>query len=216
MKNVISYLKLDFRISKKILLMMMPIITLMLYIFLMRKGYTIGMSYFLLILVVLATIPFSKTAYEKIDIMYNTFPVKNSEMVFGRYIYITLWILLIFIIEALLMFYLHESNGITDREIVMIFLCEVIATVICFVEGPIFYMIENENNTVSSILHGASPLFIFFISSFMIDNKFISNIQVNFMIDNKNIIIVIIAFLMIFIGYVSYLISCEICKRKEV
>lgn len=216
MKDAISYLKLDLRISKKSLLMTIPAVIFMGFIFWEKKGYMMAMSYLLLILIVCAITPFYNTAYEKLEKVYNVFPTRVSHMVLGRYMYLILWILTVFSVEYITMIYLHNINEIHSREIITMCFCEIVVAMICFVEYALCYKLGEVNKVIISFLHVIPGMAVFIIYPYLIDHKIISDMLINFIISSRNMVMVFCAFIVASIGYVSYLISCKICKRKEV
>lgn len=217
MKDVISYLKLDLKISKNTILMVIPVLFFMAYMFFEKKAHTFGMTWLILFVIVCTTTPFSRVSYEHLEQMYHGFPVKISKMVLGRFAYLIMWMLLMFFIESILIIYLSNTGEISYREIVTIGLCEAIAVVFCFLEYIVCYIFMNKNNqTISLLLYTMPALLIFMLSLHLLDNKIISDAQVNLIVNNKSIIVTLVILGVAIIGYISYLISCRICKTKDI
>lgn len=69
------------------------------------------------------------------------------------------------------------------------------------------------------LIYFVPALVIFTLPSLLIDDKFFLNkilsYAVNFIVSNKSIIILLNILVILALGYMSYLISCRICKNKE-
>ena len=216
MKDVISYLKLDLRISRKTLLMIMPALIFMGYMFFVKEFYIMGMAYLLLFLIICVNIPFTAQGNENLECLYYTFPTKISKMVLGRFIYLIMWYIVIFSLEAILMMYLSNINEINNIEIIIVCVCGVITAIMCFCEYIICYRWGIKKSSIISFLYIIPGMLVFMLPSFLINNTNCIDWQINFIINNKNLIAIFSGLVIIIIGYISYLITCRICKKKEV
>lgn len=216
MKNYINYLKFDLRISRKSMKYYVLIQSIFCFMFMLFGDYTFGMSYLFFFLIILATIPFSIQGNEKSTEMYYMFPTKVSSMVLGRFLYLICLTLVIFLESGLIMTYLHKINKIEDLQILITCLCGVASMIICFIQYPIYYKVGLEKGRIVSMIIYLVPAFIVFIlPRCLMEENLFTNEKLQ---ESQNFIILILFSLLtlIFIGYISYLISCRICKRKEV
>lgn len=221
MNNSINYLKFDLRISQKSMKYYVLIQSIFCFMFIFFGDYTFGMSYLFFFLIILATTPFSIQGNEKSTEMYYMLPTKVSSMVLGRFLYLICLTFVIFVESGLIMTYLHKINKIGDLQILITCLCGVASMIICFIQYPIYYKVGLEKGRIVSMIIYLVPAFIVFIlpRCLMEENLFINEkLQESqkFFISNNIILILCILLTLIFIGYISYLISCRICKRKEV
>lgn len=214
--DAIKYFKLDLRISRKTLLTIIPALIFIAYMFFEREAYIFGMAYLLLFLVICVITPFIAQGNENLEYLYHTFPTKVSKMVLGRFMYLITWYIVIFSIEGILIMYLSSINETNNVEIITIYFCEMITAIMCFFEYVICYRWGIKSAITSSILYIIPGLLVFMLPSSLIDNSNFILGQINFILQNKNLIIVLCTFIIIAIGYISYIISCKICKRKEV
>ena len=214
--DAIKYLKFDLRISRKTLLTIIPALIFVAYMFWKKGAYIFGMAYLLLFLVICAITPFSVQGNENLECLYHSFPTKVSKRVFGRFIYLIIGYIVIFSIEGILIMYLSSIDEINNIEIITICLCEMITAIMCFIEYIICYRWGIKSAITSALLYIMPGLFVFMLPSFLIDNSNYIDTKINFILQNKNLIIMLCTFIIIAIGYNSYLISCRICKRKEV
>ena len=215
MRNSVNYLKFDLRIIKKnvkqYLLALIPFIIFMFF----GHAYIFAISYLFLFLLILAAIPFSIEGNEKSTEMYYMFPTKISSMVFGRFLYLICSTLLIFIANITIMAYLYKINEFQNFEILATCLSGIVSLIICFIQYPLYYKVGIENSKVISIIIYLIPAFIvYMLPNFLKENNLFTNLI--FSNDNSIILILLSLLTVMIIGYISYLISCKICKRKEV
>ena len=220
MKDSINYLKLDLRISKRNLLMTMPALIFMAYMFFKQQTYTFGIAYLLLIKIIFINTPFMAQANEGLSQLHYTFPTKLSKMVLGRFMYLAMWYLVTLFIEAIMIMYLYNIKEISNKEIIIMAISEIITAIILFIQYPVSYKIGFENSkTLLNIIGTLPGLIIMPLPSILINSNFSQSILdgiSNFAINNEIILITVSILILIIIGYISYLISCTICKKKEV
>lgn len=222
MSNSINYLKFDFRLIKESLKMyaLAPAVFCVIFMF-SGKAYTMSTSYVFFFLIILATVPFSMQANEKSTQMYYMFPSRISDMVRGRFLYLICVAIIIFLIDGALVAYLYMVNKFQSFEVLVMFICGILSLATCFIQYPIYYKFGMEKGKAISIIIYLLPAFVIFsLPSFMIDsNYFIAENLTNSVafIKNNSIEIVLLSGLLLsVIGYISYLISCKICKEKEI
>ncbi|HEX9026244.1 MAG TPA: ABC-2 transporter permease [Clostridium sp.] len=214
--NAINYLKFDLRIIKESIkyYVLLPTIFCVIFMF-FGNSYPLGISYLFFFLVISATIPFSMQANGKSTEMYYMFPAKISSMVFGRFLYLVCSTLVIYIFDGLIMTYLYKTNKLNDLQILLNCLCGLTSVVACCIQYPIYYKFGLEKGGILSIITYLAPAFIvFMLPDLLKENTVIKNINNS---STLNLIFLIVSLLItIFIGYMSYLISCKICKTKEI
>lgn len=220
MRDSISYLKLDLRISKRTLLTIVPALIFMAYLFLAKEVYMSIASYLFLVQIIFGNTPFMIQGNEHLQQLYSVFPTKTSKMVLGRFLYLMLGSLIIVLIQVILIIYSFSINQINNREIIIMCLSEIIVFLILFIEYPISYKIGFES---SKIIQNVMCIFpacaMLALPAFLMEDNLLGenlNSYLHFILSNKIIMITICSFLLIIAGYISYLISCKICRKKEV
>ncbi|NRT73773.1 ABC-2 transporter permease [Clostridium beijerinckii] len=219
MSRSISYLKFDLRLIKESirLYVLGPAIFCALVMF-SGETYSMALSYLFFFLIILATVPFSTQGNEKSTQMYYMFPGKISDMVLGRFLYLIGVALFIFLINTSIATYLYQINRAQKFEILIMIFCGLMSLITCFIQYPIYYKFGMEKGKAVSLLVYLLPaFFIFALPSLLLSkDTFGLESSLNFIINNKLILVVIGVLVTALIGYISYLISCKICKAKEI
>lgn len=215
MNNPMNYLKLDFKIAKKSIKYYVLIQLIICCSFIFSGNYAFGMSYLYFFLVILATIPFSMQGNEKSTEMYCMFPAKTSSMVLGRFLYLICASLVIFLLSGIIILVLYQVNKIGSLEVLTICLNAIMSLIICLIQYPIFYKLGLEKGKmISTIIYLVSALIIFLLPR---GNEYINmKLQGNVYLNNNILLMLLSLLIATLIGYISYLISCRICKKKEV
>lgn len=214
MRDAISYLKLDLRLSKRTLLMMLPILGIVLYLFFERKMYYYGKGYFLLIQMVFVNTPFIAQGNENIEELHYIFPAKISKMVLGRFLYLLLWFICIFSVEIMLMIYMFSINQIDNNEIIIMFLSEITVLIFLFIQYPLSYKIGFDGKKTILNIIGIVPAVLVIMLPEFIKKELGYLLEV--ILNNEVILSVCSIFIIMIIGYCSYLVSYKICMKKEV
>lgn len=222
MINAIKYLNLDLQIIKEknqyVYFVLIPI-----FACIMLKYMEFGLTGMVFITFMCVGIPFTNEKLDKLDEMYRLFPYRSSTMILGRFIYLFIIMIvfsLIYIFWGL--YYSNNQNGIIlMAETIIIGNFSVVINFICY---PLYYDDKIEKNrriktTVTSII----TLIIFaIIFCIPIEMKMMSslfgdelNFMGNFILINNKTFIVLEMLSFVIIGGISYLISCELYKRKE-
>ncbi|WP_297417208.1 ABC-2 transporter permease [Clostridium sp.] len=222
--DALKYLKLDLRIIKEknqyMLLVLSPIL-----IPIIKYNIEVGITFLLVFILLYAIMPFSNENADKLEKIYAVFPSKSSSMVLGRFMYLTIIIIIMTVIYMGIGVYscsVNPNEIIGYLEIGILFTVSVVS---CYCSYPIYYkaQMEKENMVMTGvislvILMGFSMvLLIPMISRWIValyneKFKFITSFIINY---SKSLIFLDILIIII-AGYISYLISCKICKRKEV
>ena len=215
MKNSINYLKFDYKIAKKSIKYYVLIQSIICCSFIFLGNYVFGMSYLFFFLIILATIPFSMQGNEKSTEMYYMLPAKTSSMVLGRFLYLICTSLVIFILSGAIILILYGVNKIESLESITICLNGIISLIICLIQYPICYKFGLEKGKIlSTVIYIISAMVIFILPQ---GNQYIyEKLQKNLYLSNNIVLILFSLLIVTFIGYISYLISCRICKKKEV
>lgn len=216
----INYLKLDLRISKRTLLMTIPALIFMGYMFFKQQTYIFGISYLFLIKIIFVNTPFMLQANEGLSQLHYILPTKISKMVLGRFVYLTMWYLVTLFIEVIMIIYLYNINEINNKEIIIMGISEIIVSIILFIQYPVSYKIGFENSkTLLNIICTLPGIIMMSLPSALIKSDFLRDKLdsiLNFSINNQIILITFSILTLIMLGYISYLVSCKICRRKEV
>ena len=214
MRNSINYLKFDFRIiqksSKQFLISLMPFV-----IFMFWGNSFFGVLYLFLFLLILGGMPFSIQSNEKSTEMYYMFPAKASNMVLGRFLYLICLTLIIFIVDGIIMTYLYKMNKLDNLEVLSICLGGIMSLISCFIQYPLYYKFDIKNmGIISSIIQFIPACFVYILPSHWKENNSFKNLI--FSNGDKITLMLLSLLIIIFMGYVSYIISCRICKNKEI
>jgi hypothetical protein len=218
--NAMNYLKFDLRIIKESIkyYVLIPVILCIGFIFI-GNSYSLGIGYLFFFLVIFATIPFSMQGNEKSTEMYYMFPAKISSMVLGRFLYLICSAIIIFMVSEFIIIYLYKISEINDIEVLMLSLSGLVSFITCFIQYPIYYKFGLEKGKILSIIIYLVPAFIIFmLPDILKESKLLIKVKetLSFNFDNCIIVIIFCLLSLILIGYISYLISLEICKKKEV
>lgn len=214
MKDAVSYLKLDLRISKRTLLTMLPILIIVLYLFFGRQMYYYGKGYLLLIQMIFVNTPFIAQGNENLEKLYYIFPAKVSKIVLGRFLYLILWCLCIFFMEIMLILYLFNINEVDNNEIAIMVLSEMVVLVVLFIQYPLSYKIGFDGKkTVLNIMGIVPAVSVIMLPDFL---KRELMYLMNSILNNELILLTLGIIFLSILGYLSYLVSWRICIKKEV
>ncbi|MBN1039883.1 MULTISPECIES: ABC-2 transporter permease [unclassified Clostridium] len=214
--NAINYLKFDFRIIKgNIKYYSLFLIAFAVSMF----NYEISinaMSYLFFILIIVAILPFSSEGNQKSREMYYMFPSKISSMVMGRYLYLTIINIMVWTIEIFTMIHFYSIGVVNIEEIILICFAGISSTIICIIQYSIYYKFGMEKGKVIMMLVYMVPAFLIFSLPYVLKQTIIPNDILNLIVANKIILGSLSIFIVMCIGIISYLISCSICKNKEI
>ena len=217
--NSINYFKLDVRLMNKSLryYVMLPFIAVMMFL---SNSLTVGIGYMFFILVIMVTYPFSITSNEKCEKMYYMFPSKISSMVLGRYLYLISMMIIVWIINGSVIGYYYNIGKIDTLEVGAMCLTGILATIICFLQYPMYYKFGVEKGRMLSMLLYMIPAFlVFFLPSLLSSSSFIIkklNNILDFAMSSKITITMLSLLIIVIVGTISYLISFFVCKNKEI
>lgn len=214
--NAINYLKFDLRLTKDsmkyYILILMFILTFMVF----QKAYIFGLSYMFFFLVIIAKIPFNFQGNEQSLQMYYMLPSRISSMILGRFLYLISLEVIMFIVNGITMIVLYKANKFSSFEILGICLSGILSMIICFIQYPLYYKFETEKaKIVSSIISFAPAFLVLTLSDYITGNNEKVQLYQNFDVNLILSIIVFAILITILIGYTSYIISCRICKKRE-
>ncbi|MCT4542642.1 MAG: ABC-2 transporter permease [Vallitalea sp.] len=208
--KALNYFKLDIRIMKKSIkgLLLFPIISIVMF---SNNNKSMAFGYLFLFLVIFAVMPFTIASNEKTDRMYYLFPTKISSIVLGRYIFLVCGMAVIWICSSLMMAYYYSHDVISMSLIKNNILIGLITSIICFIQYPIYYKYGVVKGKIVSMLIYMIPGFLVFGLSGLMEEK-----GYEFAINNNMYYSIIGILITILIAYISYLISCSICRKKEI
>lgn len=219
MKNAMNYLKFDLRLTKEAI-KYSGLLGIILYIFLIyiTHSYSFGIVYLLVMMVTLAMSPFNSQGNEKSLEMYYMFPSKLSNMVMGRFLYLIVFILIAFTINGFTTFYLYEINKINNLEVIILCYSGLLSSIICLIQYPLYYKFGFvRGNMLSTLIRVVPGFIVFAVPNFALDSARNTSIE---LYKNFDVVLILLSILGVFatclIGYISYLLSCKICKEKEV
>ncbi|MDR5588951.1 MULTISPECIES: ABC-2 transporter permease [Clostridium] len=214
--NAINYLKFDFRIIKGNLkyysLFFIAFAISMLY----SENNINAMSYLFFVLIIVAILPFSSEGNKKSTEMYYMFPSKTSSMVMGRFLYLIILNIIVWVIEISTMIHFYNIGSIEMSEIILICFAGIIATIVCMIQYSVYYKFGMEKGRAILMLVYMVPAFFIFALPSILSERTIPNNILNLMIANKTIIGITTIITIIVVGAISYLISCYICENKDV
>ncbi|MBL4930967.1 ABC-2 transporter permease [Clostridium paridis] len=215
----LSFLKLDFRMMKGIFryFLLLPAIFL---IFFMKENPILGIGYMFFLLVIVGTVLFSAEVNEECTKMYYMLPSKISHMVLGRFLYLSSLIIIMWGINGGVIWYFYSNNLLSNLELSIVCISGVVASIICLVQYPIYYKFGLEKGKMLSMIIYMVPSFIVFLLPTFLSGK--NAVMINLI--NKTISIsqekpyilpILGGLIVVLVWVVSYIISCSICKNKE-
>lgn len=213
--NSINYMKLDIRLTLGTLkyYAFIPLIVILMF---MQGSPIMAIGYMFFFLVIFAATPFSAESNQKCEGMYFILPSNVESMVLGRYLYFAVNTFLIWAADGIIMLYAYNSNVLGIFEIAAICTSGLLATIICFMQFPIYYKFGMERGRILSLFTYLIPaLGIFALPSSLKDSSFIKTGLLKMNQSSAATIIALSLIIVSIIGIISYLISCTICKRKE-
>lgn len=217
----INYLKLDLKLIKESIKYFAIVPAIFVVFMIWEKQYNLMSSYLCFFLIIFATIPFSIQGNEKSTQMYYMFPCKISSMVLGRFLCLISIAFIIFLIDGSIVAYMYKIDIINKNEIVGMFLLGIMSLITCLIQYPIYYRFGFEKGKAISMVTYLIPAFaIFSLPSFVVKSDFLEvgklESSFKFIMNNVSILVTFSVLIVIIIGYISYLASCKICKKKEV
>lgn len=136
---MVNLIKRDIILQKKLLIFFVPFIIFFIYL---------GASPFLTLVVSAFYIPFNALAYDEqtdTDKLLNSLPYKRKEIIASRYVGTIIFMLVSFILVALLMFMFNESFSVND-----ILMASAAFLVFVSITFPLFHIFEQGN--ISTII----------------------------------------------------------------
>ncbi|WP_252236502.1 MULTISPECIES: ABC-2 transporter permease [unclassified Clostridium] len=214
--NAINYLKFDFRIIKGNL----KYYSLFLIAFAISMFYSEtkinAMSYLFFVLIIVAVLPFSSEGNQKSREMYYMFPSKTSSMVMGRFLYLIILNIMVWMIEIFTMIHFYNIGSIEISEIILMCFAGIITTIICMIQYSVYYKFGMEKGRAILMLVYMVPAFFIFALPSILSERTIPNSILNLIISNKAIIGIASIITIIIVGVISYLISCSVCNNKDI
>jgi hypothetical protein len=218
--SYLNYLKLDLRLLKNIGVTTL-ILPILFVVFFIKTNPIMALSYVNFFILVFAVVPFNVESNQKCIKLFYSLPSKTSNMVLGRFLYFLVMLLCVWIIIGISIFTLYSKGTLTFNTIIILCLSCLITPLLCFIQYPVYYKFGVEKGKIVAMLVYILPaVLIFMIPPILSDgdilkSQFITNIITFFM--KSNVILVIMALLIIFLlGFISYLVSCSICDKKEI
>ncbi|MGN2337109.1 ABC-2 transporter permease [Clostridium cagae] len=214
--NAINYLKFDFRIIKgNLKYYSLFLITFVISMFCIQNTIN-SLSYLFFILIIVAVLPFSSEGNEKSREMYYMFPSKTSSMVMGRFLYLIILNIMVWMIEIFTMIHFYNIGSIEISEIILMCFAGIITTIICMIQYSVYYKFGMEKGRAILMLVYMVPAFFIFALPSILSERTIPNSILNLIISNKAIIGIASIITIIIVGVISYLISCFVCNNKDI
>ncbi|AOR24633.1 ABC-2 transporter permease [Clostridium taeniosporum] len=214
--NALNYLKFDFRIIKGNLKYYSLFLIAFSISMILGQISVNSLSYLFFILVIVGVLPFSSEGNQKSKEMYYMFPSKVSSMVMGRFLYLIVLNVSVWIIGIFTMFHFYNEGLINMYEIIIIGFTGIITTIIGMIQYCVYYKFGIEKGKAILMLVYMIPAFFIFALPVILSKKSIPNNILNFIIANKAIVAIISIITIVIVGVISYLISCSICKNKDI
>jgi hypothetical protein len=215
----LSFLKLDFRMMKGIFryFLFLPLIFL---IFFMKENPILGIGYMFFFLVIIGTVPFSAEVNEECTKMYYMLPSKISNMVLGRFLYLFSLIVIIWGINGGVIWYFYSNKLLSSMELSIACLSGIAASIICILQYPIYYKFGLEKGKMLSIIIYMVPAFIVFLLPTFLSGKnaiILDLINKTILISQEKpyILPILGGLIVLLVGVIAYIVSCSICKNKE-
>ncbi|OPJ55864.1 ABC-2 transporter permease [Alkalithermobacter paradoxus] len=212
--TAIKYLILDLMLIRGILkyYILFPLVFILL---LKKESAVFALGYIFFILLFIAPSPFTGESKEKDDSFYYILPSKISSIVLGRYLYLLSAIIIIWLIGGTAMFYLYNSNEVNRMELWTICFSGVAATLISFLQYPLYYKFGMEKGRI--LVLGVPAMAVFILPTLLnnyLPENFLAEL-VNKYLNNVTNLIAISGAIISIVGFISFKVSCSICKAKE-
>lgn len=201
------------------------IILFPIFIYIMMNYMEVGLTCLLFLVMIYIGLPFSNENADKLENIYYLLPCKLSSMVLGRFLYLSIILLITILLCSGTGIYYITKNSLGILEIVKLIVVVNFSIIIDYISYPLCYLAQLEkNNHIKTaaiiIISLVLILAVLFIPVEMIWMTSVYTSELNyigiFIIKNKEIYTIINVLSIAVIEYISYLASCRICKRKEV
>jgi len=222
--DAIKYLKLDFRIMKEkkqyIYLVLIPI-----FIGIMLNYWEFGITGLLVFVMIYIGFPFSNENADKLEKMYGLLPCKPDSMVLGRFIYLNIMMIITILICFGTGIYYFTRNTFEMLTMVDMVVAVVLSVILNFFSYPIYYKAQLEKNNIMKTAVILIISIVIFLMTLLIPaelamiNSVYSNELISigsFIVRNRKLFISVAISILLVLGYVTYLCSCRICRKKEV
>jgi hypothetical protein len=212
--DAVKYFKLDFTLSKGFLKLYLVIFAFILGMFILLKASALALNMLYFSVMCLSLLPFLADTGGKCQKMYYVFPARIKSMVLGRYLFFYGILGIALIVNAIWMM----CDKLGNLEILYLCISALVSSILCFVQIPIFYKFGYEQGQVISNLIYLVPstLVIMLPTLFKIfEPKAGFMDMVSFATHHVGLMVMAAVVLLAAVGRISYMISCGICRRKE-
>lgn len=213
------YFKLDLRLMWGALkyYSLLPLVLILLFT---KDSAVMGLNYLFFFLIIAASTPFSIESIERSERLYFMLPSKISSMVLGRYLFLIITALIIWIADISIIAYLLSDKSLNIIEAYIICISGLLATIACFIQYPIYYKLGmSKGRLVSKVMYLIPAFAIFAFPTLLESRDFFNddfiNTTIRFASNNRNTLLLFGIFIMIAFGFASYLLSCYINEKKE-
>lgn len=224
MREAVNCFKFDMRIMKAkmqyIYLILIPIFT-----FIMMKYIDIGLAAFMFFAILYIGMPFANENGDKLENIYSLLPNKYSSIVWGRFMYLSLTVVITICILGGTSLYYFNFNSPELLFVTELIIVVNISVILMCISYPLYYEAQKSKRDVikTALLIIASLVILSFIIFIPIEMKEAGlrysnqlNCIGNLIINNKKSFIVLNLLSIGCICYLSYKVSCWIFYRKEV
>lgn len=213
--DAVKYLKLDFAISKDYFKMFCVVFAFLVGGFILLKSPANALNVLLFFILSVSVLPFMMEAGARCEKMYYVFPAKINSMVLGRYLLLYFMMILVSAIDAIAII----SDAVEGNEVTYLCITTAVCMIICLIQFPVFYKLGySGGQLVANIIYLAPCFFILALP--IILRKLYDDYNMATLTDNvtrnENLLILVCIVLVAATGWVSYKISCGICREKEI
>ena len=222
--DAIKCLRFDLRIMKEkkqyIYLLLIPI-----FVGIMLNYWEFGITGLLISVMIYIGFPFSNENADKLEKMYGLLPCKPDSMVLGRFIYLNIMMVITMLICFGTGIYYFTRNTFKMLTMADMVVALVLSVILNFFSYPIYYKAQLEkNNMVKTSVIFIISIVIFSMTLLIpaevtIINSVYSNELISigsFIVRNRTLFISGALSIILVLGYVTYLFSCRICRKREV
>ncbi|WP_350343365.1 ABC-2 transporter permease [Proteinivorax tanatarense] len=213
--NGTKYLQLDYRLIKgtaKYFLLFPAVFIFLLF----RESSVFAVGYLYFILVFIAQTPFDAEVNKKGQTLFVILPAKVKDMVLGRYLYLSSILGLVWVLAAGAVLYLKGNGLITPPETLIVIFTGAVASIICFIQYPLFYKFGLEK---AKIVLFTMPAMITFMLPMLTERMLTDGGAVllsKYLTDNKVVFATLVIVVVLLSGILSYHLSCKVCKEREI
>lgn len=135
---MINCFQLDFLIAKNTLRTYLLMFAIALVLSVAIKS-SFGIIYMFMLALIVACAPFAAESNTRISKFKNGLPIKKSEQVMGRYLFLVVMILAAWVVASLIVYVRYSTGSFEYANVISCFLAGITVSVISLIQYPLYY-----------------------------------------------------------------------------